>query len=61
LPDITYKLPEPEYKHELKPRTWNQVHSQITFKSYPKVKPKVCSPDIVQSCNWVQLSNPVQI
>ena len=36
---------------------WSQVHSQITFKSNPKIKPKVCSLDIVQSCNWVQLSN----
>ena len=51
LPDIKYKLPDQVYQHELKPSTWNQVHSQITFKSNPKTKPKVCSLDIVQSCN----------
>jgi hypothetical protein len=36
LPDVKHKLPGQVHKHGLKPRTWDQVHSQITFKSNPK-------------------------
>ena len=57
---ITKNAKEPQadkadhtHKHGSIPRTWDQIHSQIIQHTHhTKAKPKVSSPDIVQSCNY---------
>ena len=57
---ITKNAKEPQadkadhtHKHGSIPRTWDQIHSQnMQHTHHTKAKPKVSSPDIVQSCNY---------